>query len=104
MKIETVGFVGLGDIGAPMAANLCGSFETLVYDLRPEAVRSLVEQGAAAAGSCREVGERCQAVGVCVVDDAGTQAVVAGPDGLLAAAAEGTIVAIHGTVHPETVR
>lgn len=102
--VERVGFIGLGYIGEPMAKNLCGRFETVVYDLRDEAVQALVEAGAKPAASNREVGERCEVIGVCVVDDAGTEAVVAGDAGILEGAAPDTVVAIHSTVHPDTVR
>ena len=103
--IRTVGFIGLGDIGEPMARNLCGGdFEVVVFDLRTEAVELLVESGAKAASSCREVGERCEVVCVCVLDDASTHAVVAGDDGVLAGARADTIIAIHSTVNPATVR
>jgi 3-hydroxyisobutyrate dehydrogenase len=102
--VERVGFIGLGDIGEPMARNLCGSFEVLVYDLLEEAMERLVEHGARAASSSREVGERCEVVGVCVVDDAATEAVVAGAQGILAGAGPETIVAIHSTIHPDTAR
>jgi 3-hydroxyisobutyrate dehydrogenase len=104
VMIERVGFVGLGDIGAPMAKNLIGRFETVVYDLREDAVARLVEAGAKPASSCRELGQRCEVVCVCVVDDAGTEAVVAGEDSVLAGAGEGTIIAIHSTIHPDTAR
>jgi 3-hydroxyisobutyrate dehydrogenase-like beta-hydroxyacid dehydrogenase len=102
--IERVGFIGLGDIGEPMARNLCGAFEVVVHDLRAEAVQRLVDSGAKAAANAREVGERSDAVCVCVLDDASTRAVVAGPDGILAGARAGAIVAIHSTIHPETAR
>jgi 3-hydroxyisobutyrate dehydrogenase len=103
--IRTVGFIGLGDIGEPMARNLCGGdFEVVVFDLRTDAVDLLVESGAEAATSCREVGERCDVVCVCVLDDASTEAVVTGDDGVLAGASADTIIAIHSTVNPATVR
>ncbi len=103
--IRTVGFVGLGTIGAPMAKRLCdGPFETLVYDLRPEPVAELVEHGAKAASSARELGERCEWIGVCVVDDVGTEAVIAGEDGILSSARADSIIAIHSTIHPDTAR
>src|SRR5262245_48283091 len=102
--IERVGFIGLGDIGEPMARNLCGAFEVVVHDLRADAVATLVSSGAKPAASARDVGERTQAVCVCVLDDAGTRAVVAGPDGILSGARPGAIVAIHSTIHPETAR
>jgi len=102
--IRTVGFIGLGDIGGPMARNLCRDFEVVVFDLRPEAVERLVESGAKPAASSREVGERCDVVCVCVLDDASTVAVVAGDDGVLAGARADTIIAIHSTVNPATIR
>ncbi len=102
--IERVGFIGLGYIGAPMATALCEKFETAVCDLRPEAVSALVEAGGRAVGSPREVAARSQVVGVCVVDDAGTEAVVAGENGILSGAEAGTVVAVHATIHPDTVK
>ncbi len=103
--VRRVGFVGLGNIGEPMAVNLCGGdFEVYVHDLRDEAVQKLVKHGAKSAVSSREVGERAEVIGVCVVDDAATEAVIAGDDGILAGAAQGTVVAIHGTVHPALIR
>ncbi len=103
--IRTVGFIGLGDIGEPMARNLCGgNFEVVVFDLRTEAIELLVESGAKAAISSREVGERSDVVCVCVLDDAATQRVIAGRDGVLGGARADTIIAIHSTVNPATVK
>ena len=102
--VATVGFIGLGDIGEPMARNLCKPFETVVYDLLPEAIDRLVESGAKPASSCREVGERCEVIGVCVLDDASTEAVIAGEEGILAGAAPDTVIAIHSTIHPDTAK
>ncbi len=103
-KVERVGFVGLGDMGEPMARNLCGAFEVVVRDLRAEPVRRLEAAGAESAASARELAAHSQVMGVCVLDDAATETLVAGEDGLLAGAARGAVIAIHGTVHPDTVR
>ncbi len=103
--LERVGFIGLGNIGAPMARTLCaGPFEVVVFDLVDEAVAALADAGARPAASCREVGSRCQVVGVCVVDDAATEAVVAGDEGVFSGAAPGTVVVLHSTIHPDTAR
>ncbi len=102
--IQRVGFIGLGYIGAPMASALCEKFETAVCDIRPEAVASLVEAGGVAAASPGEVASRSEVVGVCVVDDVGTEKVVAGEEGILSGAEAGTVVAVHGTIHPDTAR
>ncbi|MEI9852180.1 MAG: NAD(P)-dependent oxidoreductase [Sphingomonas sp.] len=58
-----IGFIGLGRMGAPMAARLLGTGEALVvHDVSEEAVAGLVAQGAVAAGSAREVGAQADIV------------------------------------------
>jgi len=58
--MTTVGFLGLGRMGGPMAANLVGHVDCLlVHDLSPAAVEALVAKGAEAAGSAAALGERC---------------------------------------------
>jgi 3-hydroxyisobutyrate dehydrogenase len=103
--IRSVGFIGLGDIGEPMAINLCGGdLEVVVHDLREEPMQRLVEQGAKAASSGRDVGQRCEVICVCVLDDASAEAVVAGDEGVLAGAEAESIIAIHSTINPKTVK
>ena len=61
--MTTIGFLGLGRMGAPMAANLLPHVERLlVHDLSGEAVQALVGKGAGAAGSAAALGERCEVV------------------------------------------
>lgn len=61
--MSTIGFLGLGRMGAPMAANLLPHVgELIVHDLSTAAVAALVEQGATAAGSAAALGERCETV------------------------------------------
>jgi 3-hydroxyisobutyrate dehydrogenase-like beta-hydroxyacid dehydrogenase len=60
---STVGFLGLGRMGAPMASRLVGHVDRLlVHDLAPAAVDALVAKGAEAAGSAASLGERCEIV------------------------------------------
>ncbi len=98
------GFIGLGEMGAPMARWLVEkSLETAVYDLRPESVEELRKAGARPAASCRELAGQADVIGVCVRDDADVRAAVLGPDGALAGASAGAIVALHSTIRPSTV-
>ena len=98
------GFIGLGNQGKPIAANLVpAGFETTVHDLAPGPVAELVAAGAKAAASPREVGARSDVIGVCVPADAHVRAVVLGENGVLAGAARGAVIAIHSTILPETV-
>jgi len=99
------GFVGLGNIGKPMAERLVGGgLETTVCDVLEAPVRDLVAQGARAAASPRELAARCDVIGVCVRDDADVRAVVYGAEGLLAGAGRGSVIALHSTVLPGTVK
>lgn len=99
-----IGFVGLGNIGLPMAQCLVKSgLPTVAYDLVAARVNVLVEQGATAAGSLAELARQCEVIGVCVRDDADVRAVLYGSDGILEHARAGTVVALHGTVQLDTV-
>lgn len=61
--MTTVGFLGLGRMGAPMAANLVGhGSDVLVHDIYAPAVAALAARGARAAGSAAALGERCDIV------------------------------------------
>ena len=99
------GFIGLGFIGGPMATRLPqAGFETWVHDIAAEAMAPLVEAGAHRAESAADVARHADVIGVCVLDDAQTEAVVCGTGGLLETARPGTIIALHGTIHPETTK
>jgi 3-hydroxyisobutyrate dehydrogenase len=99
------GFVGLGNIGKPMARRLvAGGLETVVLDALEAPVAELTREGAKAARSPRELATCCDVIGVCVRDDDDVRAVVYGEQGLLAGAAPGTVIALHSTILPSTVR
>ena len=76
----------------------------MVHDLRSEPVDELVSNGARAARSAREVGAHGDIVEVVVVNDEQLETVVLSDDGVLAGTRPGSIVAIHSTVRPATVR
>ena len=97
------GFIGLGNIGKPLASHLApAGFETTVYDIAEEPMRELAEGGARPAKSPREVAENADVIGICVPEDDHVRAVLRGEDGLLAGASEGCVVAIHSTILPST--
>ncbi|MES9605490.1 NAD(P)-binding domain-containing protein [Actinomadura sp. NPDC000929] len=95
---RAVGFVGLGQMGAPMATHLAGR-GLAVYDARPEAMAPLVKAGARAARSVAEVAAHCDLVSVMVRDDA--QVTEVGEE-VLASARPGTVLAVHSTIRART--
>jgi 3-hydroxyisobutyrate dehydrogenase-like beta-hydroxyacid dehydrogenase len=100
-----VGFVGLGNIGGPMATRLIGSGVTLtVNDLSQSAVARMVEKGAVAAKSLRDLARSCSVIFLSLPGPPEVEKVVAGPDGILASARRGTIVVDLTTNAVDTVR
>ena len=73
-----VGFIGLGNQGGPIAAHYAPSgFETTVYDVDEAQMNALVEGGAQAASSPRQVAENADLIGICVPEDEHVRAVIA---------------------------
>lgn len=100
-----VGFIGLGNIGKPMAINILkAGFDLTVYDIREEPLKELSRMGAKIAGSAREIGEHAEIIELVVVDDDQVKALTVGAEGLLSGVKPGSIIAIHSTVHPQTVK
>ncbi|WAL68329.1 NAD(P)-dependent oxidoreductase [Amycolatopsis cynarae] len=100
---KPVGFVGLGQMGAPMARRLLDwPGGLVVHDARPEAAAPLVAAGARAVGSPREVAASAEVISVMVRDDAQVVEVLCGPEGVAGSAAPGTVVAIHATIAEST--
>jgi 3-hydroxyisobutyrate dehydrogenase-like beta-hydroxyacid dehydrogenase len=83
--MTTIGFLGLGRMGAPMAANLLKTgHELLVYDVSAEAVAALVDLGAKAADSAAALGARCDIVFTSLPTPAIVREAVLGADGIVA--------------------
>jgi 3-hydroxyisobutyrate dehydrogenase-like beta-hydroxyacid dehydrogenase len=100
-----VGFIGLGNIGKPIAINVVkAGFDLMVYDLRREPMQVLTALGAKAGRSAQEVGAHGEIIELVVVDDAQVEAVILGEGGVLNGARPGSVIAVHSTVHPRTVR
>ena len=59
--METVGFIGLGNMGSGMAGNIQkADYPLVVYDLRHESTRPFVDRGARYAASPAEVARQCE--------------------------------------------
>jgi 3-hydroxyisobutyrate dehydrogenase len=97
-----VGFIGLGSQGAPMARRIVeAGYPLTLWARRVDTLTPFSDTAAESVSSIAELGARCEHVGICVVDDAGTQQVC---NELIPAMRSGSRIAIHSTVHPDTVR
>ena len=107
--IRKIGFIGIGNMGAPMAAHLLKKgFDVTVYDARPEVMKAFVAQhGGRAAKSLVDAAHGMDAVITMLPDDKVVRKVVLG-DGsencVAAGLAKGAIVMDMGTSNPSGTR
>lgn len=95
---RTIGIVGLGLMGRPMGRNLMAAGARLVVHNRsPGPVGEMAAEGAVPADSPRAVAEEAETVIVMVADTAAVEAVVSGPDGVVAGVSPGSLVIDMGT-------
>jgi len=100
-----VAWIGLGNMGQPMAGHvLAAGHDVAAYDVRIAPVDAAAALGARPATSPADAATDADVVCVAVLDEPQVEAVTTGPDGVFATARPGTIVAVHSTVHPATVR
>jgi 3-hydroxyisobutyrate dehydrogenase-like beta-hydroxyacid dehydrogenase len=79
-----LGFIGIGDMGRPLARRLLrAGFELTVHDLNERAVGELVASGAQAAASAQEVGSRAEIVFACLPTPAVSERVALGEGGVV---------------------
>ena len=101
-----VTFLGLGVMGAPMAAHLlrAGHRVTVYNRTASRAASWVAAHGGRSAPSPRQAAEGAEAVLVCVGNDADVRAVVVGHHGALAGMAAGTLLVDHTTASAELAR
>ena len=96
------GFIGLGSQGAPIARRMISAgFPTTLWARRAESLLPFRDTSAKVVDSVAALGPAAMHVGVCVVNDDDVRQVCAD---LVAAMRPGSQIAIHSTVHPDTVR
>jgi len=101
----TVGFIGLGIMGGPMALNLLRAGYPLVVHNRTRAKEEpLVSEGAAAAASPREVAAASDVVITMLPDSPDVEAVYLGHDGVIAGAREGQLLIDMSSIAPAVAR
>ena len=102
---NTLGFIGLGLMGRPMAKNLLNAGHPLVVHSRsPAPVDDLVAAGALRASSPAEVARRATRIFTMVPDSPDVELVLEGPDGVFGAMQPGTILIDTSTIAPGTAR
>jgi 3-hydroxyisobutyrate dehydrogenase len=100
-----IGFIGVGNIGAPIAEQLLRAGHTmLVHDIRREAADGLIEAGAAWAASPAALAAECGVVATCLPGPPEMERVCLGTDGLVGHLRTGALYIDHTTNAPALVR
>jgi 3-hydroxyisobutyrate dehydrogenase-like beta-hydroxyacid dehydrogenase len=102
--MTTIGFVGLGSMGAPLARRLLRGNRVYGTNRTPAKAAALLEQGLIWRDTPREVAAATTVVFSMVTDDAALAAITGGPDGVLAGLRPGTLYVEMSTVSPQASR
>ena len=98
---ETLGFIGLGIMGKPMAKNLINAgYSLIVLDINPGPIEELVAMGATAAGTPAEVTKQVKKVITMLPDGPDVEKVVMGENGVLEAATSDTMFVDMSSISP----
>src|ERR671910_680184 len=101
----SVGFIGVGNMGNPMAYNVRkAGFPMVVFDKNAQAMENLLQAGAQGAASAREVVERSEITLTSLPASPDVEAVYLQPGGLVDSARPGTILIDLSSVLPSTPR
>ncbi len=100
-----IGFIGLGNMGAPMARNLLKAGHTLsVFDVVRRNVEAVAGAGARPCGSLREAVADAELVLTMLPSSPHVRAVYGGADGVFGAAPAGAVLVDSSTIDPHTAR
>jgi 2-hydroxy-3-oxopropionate reductase len=100
-SMQSVGFIGLGAMGNPMAKNMIkAGYSLLVYDVVANQMAELATLGAQKASSPVEVGEKCGTVILMLPNSPHVETVLFGENGLLGGMKPGGIIVDMSTIAP----
>ncbi len=103
MSLPTIGFIGLGTMGAPMAHNLVkASFDVRVYDVLPQAVARLVDVGATAAASAAAAAAGVDVIVTMLPNGDHVEEALFGSQGAASRLLRGALVIEMSTIAPAT--
>jgi 2-hydroxy-3-oxopropionate reductase len=99
--MKKIGFIGLGIMGKPMAKNLLkAGYPLTVYDIVPDKAEEVVEAGAKAGSSSKDVAEKSEVIITMLPNSPDVKEAVLGKNGVLEGAKPGTILIDMSSIAP----
>ena len=103
--METIGFIGLGNMGGGMAGNIQkAGYPMVVYDLREAATRPFLEGGARLGNSPADVASRSEIILTSLPGPREVEMVATGPEGILQGMTAGSVYIDLSTSRPTLIR
>ena len=99
-----IGYIGVGNMGAPMAKRLIAKHEVLVHDASAANVQRMVDAGAIACPDLAEMASRCDVIMLCLPSSVYVHNVIFGEGGLLAGLKPGTLIVDQTSGEPKATR
>jgi 3-hydroxyisobutyrate dehydrogenase-like beta-hydroxyacid dehydrogenase len=104
-KTETLGYLGLGMMGVPMAKRLLDAgYELAVWNRSASKAKALIEAGAKLAADPRNIAESANIIFMCVTDAVAVEDVIFGENGLARVSGSGKLVVDFSSIHPDAAR
>ncbi len=101
----TVGYIGLGLMGKPIARNILkAGYPLVVHNRSSQAVQELVAEGAKAASSPKEVAQQVDIIFTNLPDSPDVEQVALGANGIIEGGKEGMIFVDNSTIKPASAR
>jgi 2-hydroxy-3-oxopropionate reductase len=101
--MTTVGFIGLGIMGSPMAVHLVNAGHDVIgFDVVPDSLKAFAEAGGTAAASVADAVTPAEVVITMLPNHPHVESVVLGEDGVLANAKDGLLLVDMSTIRPES--
>ncbi|MEK7361427.1 MAG: NAD(P)-binding domain-containing protein, partial [Pseudomonadota bacterium] len=98
--MSNIGFIGLGIMGKPMAANLIKGRHTLYLHSRSGVPKELTDAGGKACASAKEVAQKADIIITMVPDTPDVEKVLFGPEGVVNGLAKGKTVIDMSSISP----
>lgn len=99
-----IGYIGLGNMGGALARRLQQTHPLSVFDLNAAAVARMVQDGARACATLRELAQSCDVILMCLPTSAHVRAAIFGPEGLAAGLRRGTLLVDQTTGEPHATK
>lgn len=102
--MEKIGFIGLGNMGKPLAERLLKKYQLYVYDLDTKNLKYFLDKGAVACSNPSDLARNTSRIFLCLPTSIIVEKVIYGENGLLETASKGSFIIDMTTGEPEISR